>query len=100
MTRKSTAEAHLQKDFRATMPARLMRLMALAESLEVDCGMKLIEDGVEVYVRRDGRPYMDATLTYDSKDWEVESVEQDLEEIRSGVEAANARRKLAQAAWA
>ncbi len=111
MARMSAEERRLQREaeeaqrlaekaaFRLTMPARLMRLTALAQSVEVDNGIKLIENGVEMYIRRDESPYIDATLTYDSEEWEVESVERDLEQIKSDIEARMARRKLAQDVW-
>ena len=111
MARMSAEERRLQREadeaqrlaeraaLRLTMPARLMRLTALAQSVEVDNGIKLIENGVEMYVRRDESPYIDAKLTYDSEEWEVESVERDLEQIKADIEARMARRKLAQDVW-
>ena len=111
MARMSAEERRLQREaeeaqrkadkaaLRLTMPARLMKLSALAQSLEVDTGIKLIEDGVEMFVRRDENPYIDARLTYDSEEWEVESVESDLAQIKAEIEARAARRALAQSVW-
>jgi hypothetical protein len=111
MARLSAEERRLQREaeeaqrkaekeaLRQTMPSRLMLLAALARTLNVDTDLRLIENGVSLRIRREESPYIDSTLTYDSEEWEVESVESDLNQIKAENEARAARLAMAQDVW-
>lgn len=112
MPRKTAEEKRLEREaqeaqreqekeaFRLTMPARLMRLSALAQQVGIETNIRLIEDGVSLRIQNDSKPYIDSTLTYNSEVWEVEMIEQELNDIKAEQDAITARRELALTVWA
>jgi len=112
MPRKTAEEKRLEREaeeaqrkqekeaFRLTMPARLMRLSALAQQVGIETNIRLIENGVSLKIQNESKPYIDSTLTYDSEEWEVDMVESELNSIKAEIDARAARRALAQEVWA
>lgn len=86
--------------FRQTMPERLSKLVDRYKSIGVYPDIKLMESGPRVLFDHEGEFYVHSYLTYDSDHWEVEAVEQAVEEECSRREFAKQRFALAGVAWA
>lgn len=84
---------------RAEMPARLVRMQALALQVGISTTVSLEVSGPSVRffnpVEHE-KPYVDETLTYDSEDWEAESMEGVLQRLKEEQDAKAAARRKAQ----
>lgn len=104
---RQAAEEHLaliqKQNFKATMPARLMKLQALASEACVSTRIILTFDGVAVEFTRynydDRMNDLEETLTYDSKEWEVDLLERRMIAIKEGIDARRQRKELAEKLW-
>lgn len=99
---EAAAQAALEA-YLATVPKRLMEAQALANSLYVSTSVSLGPDGPIVHFEYESekyKSYIDATLTYQSEKWELESLEKRLAELKEKIEAEKARLAAAKAAWA
>lgn len=86
--------------YRATIPARLMAAQALASSVGLRSSVTLTEVGPSV---RFYDQYTDdgfcEPATYQMEEWELEYLEQRLQERKAAQDAKALRRKLAETAW-
>jgi hypothetical protein len=98
-------EAARQQEFldkiavRAEMPARLVKLQALALQVGISTTVSLEVSGpaVRFFNPNDHEePYVDETLTYESEDWEAASVEHTLQRLKAEYDARAAARFRAQ----
>lgn len=80
--------------FRLSMPERLVDIQRLAMSVGIRTEVKLTGFGPEV--RFNDNDGIDETLSYDSEEWEVESLVRRLNETKSEQDARTARHKMAQ----
>lgn len=98
---EAAAQAALEAYF-ATVPKRLMEAQALANSLYVSTSVTLGPDGPIVHFEYESekyKSYIDATLTYQTEEWELESLEQRLRELKESIDAEKQRFAYAQAIW-
>jgi hypothetical protein len=101
------AEAHIalvaKEAFKATMPARLMKLQALASEASVSTRVLLTEAGPAVEFTRynydDRMNDLEETLTYDSEEWEVDHLERRMNSIKEEIDARRQRKALAENLW-
>lgn len=83
--------------FKKKMPERLMTMQGLATSAGVQTTVSLTVVGPNVrFEYDDGKTYIDETISYESEEWQVESLECRIDEIRREKEAKAERHKLAQ----
>lgn len=89
--------------FRATMPARLMKIQQSARDSGVNTNISLTANGPSVEFTRwnhdDRGNDFEETLTYDSDRVLVEWVENQLRFFKEEIEGRRARRKEAEFAW-
>ncbi len=86
--------------YKAGLPKRLMDAQARALKLGVRCEVTLTEIGPNVTFSNDEKGhYIETTLSYNSDDWEVESVEHDLQMLQDRADLKEKRRECAQAGW-
>jgi hypothetical protein len=86
--------------YKAGLPKRLMDAQARAGKLGVRSEVTLTETGPEVSFYNDKRGhYVETTLSYNSDEWEVEALEQDLQQLQDKHDLAEKRRECAQSAW-
>lgn len=90
---EATLEAYL-----LTVPKRLMDAQALAQNLGVNTNVSLTATGPSVHFF-DEASVIDVTLTYQTEEWELESLERKLREIREEKDARIARLALARDVW-
>jgi hypothetical protein len=84
-------------EFMKMLPKRLMDAQALATDVGVTVNVRLIASGPAVSFMRDqGDGYINYTLTYDSDEWEVSCLENQLKELKEKQDAARVRQQLAQ----
>lgn len=94
--------AEAQAQFRASVPARLARAKALAERLGVNTSVVLTETGPEVSFHYESgiqQMYISAIVSYTVEEWEMDSLEASLNDLAALIEAAAARRRLAEDTW-
>ena len=86
--------------YKAGLPKRLMDAQARATKLGVRSEVSLTETGPEVtFYNDESGHYIETTLSYNSNDWEVESLERDLQLLQDRRDLAEKRRACAQSAW-
>ena len=86
----------------ASVPKRLMDAQATAQSLFVSTSVNLGPDGPIVHFEYESEKYkvfIDGTLTYQSEEWELKSLEVQLKQLKEVMDEEAARLKVAQAAW-
>lgn len=86
----------------AGLPKRLMDAQALACDCGVSTHVNLTVNGPSArfeYEDHSHNRYIDTTLTYQSEEWEVESLEGTLRALKAANDAAVARRNLAQSVF-
>lgn len=101
------ATAHLEYEqaratYKANLPRRIKDAQNLATVLGVATHIELINSGPSVrfeYEDHTYNLYVDTILTFDSDEWEIELLEEDLVKIKEKKDAYEARRVLAQEAW-
>jgi hypothetical protein len=103
------ADAAKIAEYRAGLPARLMNIVALANSVGASVDINLIKSGPAIRIQIKHREWddhvvawtksLDETLTYDSEEWQVESVEWFLTNRQKEVEQKEQRRTLATVCW-
>ena len=89
--------------FKATMPARLMKLQVLASEACVSTRVLLTPSGPAVEFTRhnysDHMNDLEDTLTYDTEEWEVDHLERLLNSIKEEINERHQRRVLAENLW-
>ena len=88
--------------FKAGLPKRLMDAQALATSLCSSTHVELTESGPSVrfeYEDHGNKIYIDTTLTYNSEEWEVASLESDLNTVKLAKEEDARKLACAKSAW-
>jgi len=91
-------------EFHKSMPARLVRMQAIANEVGVATKVTLTDTGPEVLFEKSvydprterDNSVIDETLRYDSDQWEVEYLEDRLNNMKAEQDSAIARRKMAQ----
>jgi len=95
---RRAAEEHAaliaKQAFRESMPERLVEIQRLAMSVGIRTEVRLTGFGPEV--RFNDNDGIDETLSYNSEEWEVESLVRRLNETKAEQDARAARHKLAQ----
>jgi len=93
-----------KQNFKMTMPAKLAELRKLAPDAGVNVRIDLTETGPIVEFTRwnhDNRGNdFEETITYDTEQWEVESIERRLHEFREEINSRIRRRGVAEDTWA
>lgn len=98
---EAAAQAALEAYY-ATVPKRLMEAQALANSLCVSTSISLGTSGPIVHFEYDSEKYkcfIDYTLTYQTEEWELESLETQLRDLKEKIDKEAARLKVAQDSW-
>jgi len=98
---EAAAQAALEA-YLASVPKRLMEAQALANSLYVSTSVTLGPDGPIVHFEYESekyKSYIDATLTYQTEEWKLESLEQRLKDLKETIDAEKARLAAAKAVW-
>lgn len=86
--------------YKASIPKRLMDAQAAARWLGISTDVSLTASGPLVNFNDDsGNIYINETLTYESEEWELESLEQTLKNLKEKRDAYEAQRIVAQDAW-
>jgi hypothetical protein len=102
---RRAAEEHaalIEKEaFVASLPKRIFEAQCVASMIHgVTVSMSMTATGPSVRFHggqlNDSDPYLDATLTYQSDEWEVISLEDSLKKMKADVDAKEVRRKRAQ----
>jgi KaiC/GvpD/RAD55 family RecA-like ATPase len=91
-----------KEKFKAELPKRLMDAQALAVSIWVATHLELTESGPSVrfeYEDHGNKVYIDTTLTYNSEEWEVASLESDLNTVKLAKEEDARKLACAKSAW-
>lgn len=87
-------------EYYKTVPKRLLEAQALAQNLGVSANLSLTESGPSVhfeYKSESENVYIDTTITYQTEQWELESLESSLESIKAAHHARRQRLIIAQA---
>jgi hypothetical protein len=98
---QAAAEAAMAEYYK-TVPKRLLEAQALAQKLGVSVHLSLTETGPSVhfeYSDQREKIYIDETLTYQTEQWEMESLESQLHRIKEAQEERAERLKIAQAVF-
>lgn len=86
--------------FKAGLPKRLMEVSDWASKLGVVNEVTLTETGPEVKFYNNETGYrIDTILSYNSEEWVVELLEQDLQALQDRKDLAEKRKACAQSAW-
>jgi len=101
------AEYEVQKQehlvmYKASVPKRLMEAQALAAWLGIAVHVSLTATGPSVRFEEENhhdKLYIDETITYETEEWELESLESTLASLKAKRDAYDARRIIAQGAW-
>lgn len=100
---KQAAVAEARREaYLATVPKRLMDAQALARSLFVTTEVNLGPAGPVVHFEYDNPKYhcfIDTTLTYQTEEWELESFERQLQELKDTLEGEKKRLQRAVEVW-
>lgn len=94
---QAAAEAALES-YLLTVPKRLMYAQALAQNLGVSVTVSLTETGPSVHFYNEAS-VIDNTLTYQTEEWELESLERKLRGLSEERDARAARLALARHVW-
>ena len=92
---EAIAQELLVEEYRKTIPKRLIDAQALATSLDISTEVKLSEHGPRVFFYIDGSDFS-TNVTYNTEQWELESLENRLCEMKIERDARAGRRQLAQ----
>lgn len=98
---EAAAQAALEAYY-ATVPKRLMEAQALANSLQVSTSVRLGPDGPIVHFEYESekyKSYIDSTLTYQTEEWELDSLEGQLRGLKEKIDEEAARLQVAKDAW-
>ena len=86
--------------YKAALPKRLIEAQGRASKLGVRNEVTLTETGPEVtFFNDENGYYIETTLGYNSHDWEVESLERDLQLLQDRLDLAEKRLAIAKSAW-
>ena len=88
--------------YKASVPKRLMEAQALASWLGIAVHVSLTATGPSVRFEEENhhdKLYIDETITYETEEWELESLESTLASLKAKRDAYDARRIIAQGAW-
>lgn len=99
---EAAAQAALEAYY-ASVPKRLMEAQALANTIYVSTSVTLGPGGPIVHFEYESEKYkvfIDSTLTYQSEEWELESLESRLQELKEKIEDEKRRYKAAESVWA
>jgi hypothetical protein len=104
LAREQAAAELALAEFYKGVPARLVMMQAIAHEVGVSCTVQLTDTGPEVvfekseYDSRTDREttIIDQTVRYDSDQWHIEYVEDQLNSMKAEQDSALARRKMAQ----
>ena len=106
---QAAADARMKQEFeraaelaayKAGLPKRLMEAQGRASKLGVRNEVTLTETGPEVtFYNDESGHYIETTLSYNSDDWEVESLERDLQLLQDRLDLAEKRQAIAKSAW-
>lgn len=92
------AEQAVRKEaFRMSVPKRLMEARKLAEQLGVSCQVSLSETGPLVHFYNSESSYINVSASYEIEEWELDSLESDLELMKQERDNKIAQQALAQA---
>ena len=98
--RKAEEEAY-RVAFRASMPKRLTALKEAAEQVGVTTELDLYNTGPQVRFFNEGKlRNFDEILNYNSDEWDIEWIENQVKDLKAEQDAREARRNLASAAFA
>jgi hypothetical protein len=102
LAREEAAAQVALEAYLASVPKRLMEAQALANSLYVSTSVTLGPAGPIVHFEYESEKYkvfIDSTLTYQTEEWELESLESQLAKVKEARDEEAARLKVAQTAW-
>ena len=88
--------------YKATIPKRLMDAQAMACHLGVSTHVSLTETGPSVRFECEdhtNKIYIDDIITYNTEEWELESLERKLNELKKAQDEYNDRRIVANMVW-
>ena len=88
--------------YKATIPKRLMDAQAIACHLGVSTHVSLTETGPSVRFECEdhtNKIYIDSIITYNTEEWELDTLETRLNELKIAHDEYNARRIVAQDVW-
>ena len=88
--------------YKATIPKRLMDAQAIACHLGVSTHVSLTETGPSVRFECEdhtNKIYIDSIITYNTEEWEIDTLETRLNELKIAHDEYNARRIVAQDVW-
>lgn len=88
--------------YKLTIPKRLMDAQAIACHLGVSTHVSLTETGPSVRFECEdhtNKIYIDSIITYNTEEWEIDTLETRLNELKIAHDEYNARRIVAQDVW-
>ena len=88
--------------YKATIPKRLMDAQAIACHLGVSTHVSLTETGPSVRFECEdhtNKIYIDSIITYNTEEWDIDTLETRLNELKIAHDEYNARRIVAQDVW-
>ena len=88
--------------YKASIPKRMMEAEALASHLGVAVHVSLLATGPAARFEREDhhdRDYVDITITYETEEWELETLEGILASLKAKHDASEARLIVARGAW-
>jgi len=94
--------AALIEMYKATIPKRLMEAQELACHLGVSAQVGLTDTGPSVLFRCEdhtNKIYIDEVVTYDTEEWQLESLERNLKDLKKAHDEYNDRRIVADTVW-
>ena len=95
-------QAEKNAKYKETVPKRLMDAQALANQLGVATSVELTATGPSVNFRCEDHVnniYIDDIITYDTEEWELESLEGKLKDLKKAQDEYADRRIVANAVW-
>jgi len=98
VSREMQKQEHLAM-YKASIPQRLMAAQVLAQQLGISVSISLTETGPAVKFKEENehdKLYIDEILTYETEEWELESLETTLAAVKAKQDACDQRRAVAQ----
>ena len=89
-------------EYKASVPKRLMEAQALASWLGIAVHVSLTATGPSVRFKEENhydKLYIDETITYETEEWVLESLEATLASLKTKRDAYDARRIIADGVW-
>ena len=91
--------AESEAKYKATIPARLLAAQALARSLGIQTEVTLTLTGPSVRFYDPDNAAWNETITYETEEWELISLENSLQEVKEQEDARILRRGIAEDVW-